>query len=603
MVIKYMLKKIWDKILLKNAPIKLRLLVFFVVLSTIPVILVGYISFSLSLNILQNKAADFCTQNINQTSNEINDLFRKCEEIGTLVGSDPVIQETLRNPLEKNISKRFSTELRTDGSLNFMNSFAIKDIFGIYVLGENGGQYKSNPLSFRSDDMRKESFYLDAISSDKPVWFVSKNGSSVVITVPYANYVSVAMPVKDKLTGKNFGVVVIDLKEELLVNTITKSEIGNKGLFFIMDNDRYLFTSKTNDKIPILRNGKITNNRKTVYFTSQEGTKYIFLSNETISGWKVVGLISINELQRESFSITTSIIIFTLIVSIIAVTISFGVSSSVAKPIKKLMKLMKMVENGDLTVKMNSEYNDEIGQLIRSFGQMIIKLNELMNKIYSDQQVLRKAQLEVLQSQINPHFLYNTLDSVIWMSRDNRNKEVIEMVMALTKLLRISLSKGQEIISIEDELIHVKSYLTIQGMRYKDKLNYEINVPEEAYRYKILKLTLQPIIENAIYHGIKNSLESGIIKVNCEFESEKIIFIVEDTGVGMPPERVEELNGMLTSIGNGTGFGIRNVNERIKIHFGSEFGIKVQSTLGLGTKIFITIPMIAGENYVEVINR
>ncbi len=396
--------------------------------------------------------------------------------------------------------------------------------------------------------------------------------------------------------------VIIDLEEKLLVNKITKPEFGNEGYFFIMGNDQYLVSNKTNDTVPSIINGKITNNQKTTYFTSQEGVKYILISNETISGWKVVGLISINELQKESISVTTSIIIFTLLVSVIAVIISFGVSSSFAKPIKKLMKLMKRVEGGDLTVKMNSEYDDEIGQLIRSFGQMINKLNDLMNKIYSDQQVLRKAQLEVLQSQINPHFLYNTLDSIVWMARDNKSKEVIDMVMALTKLLRISLSKGQEVISIEDEIIHVKSYLTIQGMRYKDKLNYEINVPREAYEYKILKLTLQPIVENAIYHGIKNSPEPGTIKVNCEFDDGKIIFIVEDTGVGMPQEKVEELNEMLVNIGKGSGFGIRNVNERIRIHFGSEYGIRVESNLGSGTRIFITIPMVRGENYVEGIN-
>ena len=226
------------------------------------------------------------------------------------------------------------------------------------------------------------------------------------------------------------------------------------------------------------------------------------------------------------------------------------------------------------------------------FNQMVNKLNEQRQRILKEQSQLRKAQLDILQSQINPHFLYNTLDLIIWMARNKRKDEIISIVYSLTKLLRISLSKGSDIISLEDEITHIESYLTIQSIRYKDVIHYKIKVPDELKPYRIPKLTLQPIVENAIYHGLKETAEGGTIFIEAQETDNTLLLIVQDNGRGMDPSKEKSINDMFLNPAMKFGFGLNNVNERIKLHFGKDYGIEVSSQINVGTEVKIRIPKI-----------
>ena len=207
---------------------------------------------------------------------------------------------------------------------------------------------------------------------------------------------------------------------------------------------------------------------------------------------------------------------------------------------------------------------------------------------------LRKTELNALQAQINPHFLYNTLDSIAWMCEEERNKEAVVMVNALAKLFRISISKGHELITIQKECEHAESYLKIQKYRYKNQFSYEFHVQDSCKEYLCNKITLQPIIENAIYHGL-DMVEEGEIVIEVAERGGDIVMSVSDNGVGMPPEQCREI--LHRDAKDKTGIGIKNVNDRIKIYFGEGYGLKIESELDVGTKVEISMPKILEENY------
>ena len=223
---------------------------------------------------------------------------------------------------------------------------------------------------------------------------------------------------------------------------------------------------------------------------------------------------------------------------------------------------------------------------------MIFKIKELMKQIMKEQDQKRIIELKALQDQINPHFLYNTLDSIIWLAANRKNKAVLEMTSALAKLFRIGISKGDQIITIENEIEHITSYLTIQKMRYRDKFDYSINIDPEILQMKTVKLILQPIVENSIYHGIKNKRGNGHIEITGKKVESGIILEITDNGVGMTADQIEALLLPKKSNSHPSGIGMHNVNDRIKLYFGPKFGIECKSCPDKGTRISIYLPFI-----------
>ena len=227
---------------------------------------------------------------------------------------------------------------------------------------------------------------------------------------------------------------------------------------------------------------------------------------------------------------------------------------------------------------------------------MVVQIQQLMEKVREEEITLRKAELRALQAQINPHFLYNTLDAIGWLCEEERTQDAVEMVNALAKLFRISISKGHEIIPVEKELEHARSYLKIEKFRYK-QFAYSFDVDEDCLNYYCNKITLQPIIENAIYHGLDRMVDEGEIRIGVHSRGDNLVFTVEDNGIGMTKEQCREI--LEGSAGDKTGIGIRNVNNRIKIYFGEQYGIQIDSELDEGTTVTIIMPKIGEGGYEE----
>lgn len=295
---------------------------------------------------------------------------------------------------------------------------------------------------------------------------------------------------------------------------------------------------------------------------------------------------------EQAIAITSGIL---LVILVGAFAVSRKIVTGITEPIGELCDAAVAAGGGDFRIRAVKTGPEEIEVLNKSFNQMVEKIGNLVEDIHTEELNLRAAELRVLQEQINPHFLYNTLDNIIWLAESKKTDEVVMMVSSLSTFFRTSLSKGREFVSVKEETEHIRSYLEIQQFRYRDILDYEIAIPEEYYGYEVIKLTLQPLVENALYHGIKNKRGKGHITVSAERCADVLIFKVKDNGIGMDKQRLAEVYAMLKEDGNtkkeNDGFGLFNVNQRIQLHYGMEYGLKVQSTYGEETEVWVRIPV------------
>ena len=285
-----------------------------------------------------------------------------------------------------------------------------------------------------------------------------------------------------------------------------------------------------------------------------------------------------------------SVMVLIIFVTIAIITYVAKMTETITSPLTKLTGRVEDITRGDFNAKEPVEAAEiEIQKLSDGFEDMAGKLSSLIEENKKVERRKRHAELELLQAQINPHFLYNTLDTIIWLIEADKKQESINMVSALSDFFRFCLSRGKDIISLQEEEKHVLSYLAIQKIRYQDRMDYEVHIPESLYKYAIPKLTLQPLVENSIYHGIKLQREKGKIVVEAVDMEDRIELIVRDNGAGMTEERLEEMNHAIET-GAKVGFGLRTVHERMQLLFGEEYGLTISSTEGVGTTITAVIP-------------
>ena len=280
-------------------------------------------------------------------------------------------------------------------------------------------------------------------------------------------------------------------------------------------------------------------------------------------------------------------------VVLLAVIVSSLILKSITHPLERLCRVTERIARGEFTVRARIDTRDEIRALSDSVDDMAEKLRIMISQIKEDERKMRRAELRLLQEQINPHFLYNTLDTVVWLIEGNELDKAVNIVVSLSEFFRLVLSRGQEFITIREEEMHIRSYLEIQQVRYSDILKFDISIEPELYRYRILKLTLQPLVENSLYHGIKYKRAEGRIEVIGKRDGNLIRFLVRDNGVGMEEEELLKLREEIRKPCKETekGFGLANVNERIRMNFGSQYGMQIDSVRHQGTCVSITIPM------------
>ncbi|MBO9596433.1 MAG: sensor histidine kinase [Cohnella sp.] len=560
------------------------------------ILLTSIVSYWVSVNAVERNSKGYIDEIIKQVNTNLQSYVDNMENISLLamtnkdvkyyISDNSFISGESRRTYEKRISDLFQAILYTR-----------QDISSIMVFGYNG-RYVSD---------RRITTLNPYASLERQTWYRSAQaaGGKAVISAPhvqnvirneYGWVVSLSRELKstDGITAE--GVFLVDLNLSIINDICSNINLGKKGYLFIVDEAGNIVyhpqQQLIDSKLRTERIADVVHAANGSSFAANDGDgKRIYSVQDTKFGWKIAGVAYTSDLIASQQDMRNSILLYSLLGLTVSLIISVWLSHRLTKPIKVLQSDMKQVEKGNFDIQTEIGQMNEIGQLGRTFNLMVSRTKTLMEQTIQNQESKRKSELLLLQSQINPHFLYNTLDSIVWMAEQKQHEEVVLMTSALAKLFRAGIAKDQELVPIRVEVEHITNYLLIQKMRYNDELDYSIEIDDSILHYKTLKILLQPFVENAIYHGIRQvyGQEDGRIVVRGKASGERITFEVEDNGRGMTPEQLARLR--MPDKGD-KGIGIRNVNERIKLFFGHEYGIQIRSEIEVGTCVTITIPKL-----------
>jgi len=415
--------------------------------------------------------------------------------------------------------------------------------------------------------------------------------------------ISLSRMINSSENGSFAGVIVIDMNLNQIEEICDSSDMIEHGSLCILNGNGELVykTESADENYDLSKEETLKELRQTIN-TEEDVEKFVALGDGeyqigrekmNAAGWTLISIIPKQSIMQSIHTTVLYLALTGILLNIVIVLALNSILNKVVQPISLLKKSMDEAEAENLKVRVSVAGRDEIGMLAKSYNKMMERIEYLMNQVVREQEEKRKFELQALQAQINPHFLYNTLDSIIWMA-ETKNDKVVPMTEALAKLFRLSLNKGNEFITLGQEMEHVQNYLLIQSMRYTDKFDYEIMIAEELRSCRTIKLLVQPIVENCIYHGIKKQKGKGKIQVFTYKEDGNIYIEVIDDGIGMTEEMCIHVLDRNTKAEKrmGSGMGVWNVNERIKLYFGEIYGLTFESKAGKGTKVTICLPVL-----------
>ena len=471
------------------------------------------------------------------------------------------------------------------------------DIYNIAVLGDNGRYFINNGtdiLNLRSRLAQKE-WYLDARKEGSGI-LISSSHVQNLVKDDYKWVVTLSRGITNPETGKVEGLLVIDLNYDVINDLCESITLGNKGYVYIIDRKGEIVYHPQQQLIlsgvkkELLK--EVSNGGTSISHTDENGENKIytpFHSNKT--GWTIVGVVYTSELAGDEKEVRTMYIGTACTLILFASILAVLLSARITRPIKQLQAAMKEVQQGKFEqVYIDTGGENEISSLTRSFNKMTERIEELMKNNRKEQAEKRKSELKALQSQINPHFLYNTLDSIIWLIETEDLSQAIKMTSVLARFFRQAIGNSKIYVSVWQELEYTRNYLLIQQMRYKDKVAFRILVDEDVMECAIVKLVLQPLVENALYHGLKYKTTQGNIIITGGREGDFVILKIQDDGIGMSKEALASVFKEKVSDKRHNGVGKKNIEDRLKMHYGPDYGLFVESEEGRGTTVTVTIP-------------
>ncbi|MDC7227642.1 MAG: sensor histidine kinase [Spirochaetales bacterium] len=464
------------------------------------------------------------------------------------------------------------------------------DIVSIILLN-NRGEFLSDSVddefSF-SGDFKQEHWYHELISQTDYDVYLTASHVQNLIDGEFPWVISLYRKVEQ-------GFIVVDLNYSLIEELCSGINIGGRGYVFIVNNKNEMVY---HPRLDLIYNGLKTERTEELLSklsgtldANVDGRQVVYtFESSSITGWTVVSVGFIDELYTGLEELRFFLWLILIVTMSVAILLSLLLSMQITHPIEALRSSMKEVEQGNFDISINVKCDHEVYDLARDCDIAIKKIRDLIKENKRDQETKRKHELKALQAQINPHFLYNTLDSIIWLTESNENEEAIAMTEQLASFFRLSLSRGDEIIPVKIVHDHIEAYLVIQKMRYKNTLDYEIDFHPDTYRHAALKLMIQPIVENSIYHGLKGRKNIGHIWISARINGDVLLFRIEDDGVGMDQDLIALINSGDYSHFSRSGVGLRNVAERIKLTFGPEYGLTLSARENGGLIVELTVP-------------
>lgn len=557
----------------------------------IPIIIVIIVVNIIYSHIIVSQVTQNELQYIKLIVQNFNNFSSNIEGISNILVANQQVQEFLRsyNRLseEKKFSERLDITTNLDSIIGKGNTISAIILYDLHnPIASSGNKNNLNEVIFPNTKMFKT-----AINAwGKPLWVDFTKDTKY----ESSNYVSLIRSIVDEDTGSVIGVLKININENNISSLYTNGSdkktnyylvVNKVGKVISSDKKEYLFKDVSTSKFF----QGIRNYQSTSKMFDINGNRYLVASNKfDQQNWFVIRFIPYQEVIGLAEKVNREIYVIGIIAILLEIVVLMMMARSISQPIISLTTSMTEVGAGNLDLNTKIKRNDEVGSLARTFNQMLKQISGLMDQIYKEQKAKRELELIALQAQIKPHFLYNTLESICSLIQIGVMDEAFIMVKALSMFYRGVLSKGNNVISIREEMEDVKHYLRIQQIRYREKFDCKIEIESQILDKKIVKLSIQPILENAIYHGVRNKRGKGTIQILGNERKGTIEISIIDDGMGFPVEQIKEIFSKETETRRG--FGIRNVDERIKLFFGASYGIYITSEFEKGTRVDIKLP-------------
>ncbi|MEY8353708.1 sensor histidine kinase [Lachnospiraceae bacterium 54-53] len=581
---------------MKYLSFRMKLTLVFIVAAITEGAVIGSLSFSHSRDIVVKNKKQEMSDTINRIDININGKVRYIMEIL----DNAVASQLVRNACtsgwdegEKWVRRTYLDDYCTSLIKSVGEQMDISIINASRVMYTTADTGEINPEAV-SEEVLDSYFEAMGDRSNKAVWA----GIMPKLFSPpqeERQAVTVVRAIRDRNRERNLGIMVIELDPDMFSNLL----LGNQGLFQY----QYLFIVDQKGEV-ICSNPKVNNGwQEEIDSRFEGGTRrfqlswngkdyYVCGQYNGITGWRSYSAIPLTGLFPQAENLNNAIWLVGIISTLGVAAVIAVLVYAMARPIKQLSTAMGQVQKGDFDVRVPNKRKDEIGELTESFNYMLEEINTLIRQVYQEKIAQKNAEVQALQAQINPHFLYNTLDSINWMLIDREENDISEIIISLGSLMRYSIEDENAFVTLGRELEYVLCYLKIQKNRLEDKLEYDMAGEETLMMQMVPKLILQPVVENAITHGIEPGRKKGIIRIMTEDRGDEILISVEDNGIGMTPEQLKRFREEIPDVEKEgrTGIGIRNVDRRLRLHYGDRYGLSIESRYGEGTVVRLRMP-------------
>ena len=589
------IRKVISDLSVKTSLKKKIKLVFFLLL-ILPLLLFTGISYVLTNRLILNQNLHSMSQTFDTSMNVFKRYFGSMSEAMNNILTDREVYEAILGSTENNTVFEQQVYYNTlSKKFEYIQKISDVDYIRIYVKSRK--LYTENKIDFFSlSEVKDSEWYqnFQKINQSRmwvePGYIKEADGTNSI----YFSYLGMIYD-PDKLKAP-LGMLRIDIEKEKIESILKELKFSPKVSVFLTNREEMIFSLPGD--IQEFRFSELSGGNKNLgqhqwEFLKYGQAPYIVRSKEIAkTGWYLLVMVPKEYMFQTQEILYRTLIIGLLVIAVLSYLLAYGITHSSLKRIFLLNKEMKRVESGDLALTLRPEGKDEIGELMESFQAMTLRMEKMINERYQMGQEVKNAELNALQAQINPHFLYNSLDLVNCLAIEHDVPEIAEMITSLVDFYKLTLNRGKEIVSIADELFHVRTYVKIQNMRFEKAIQLTIDEAEWHKQFAILKIILQPLIENSIMHGILEKEESsGKIIIKVEQQKDTILIHISDDGVGMPKE---QLNMVFTEekVRLGSGYGVKNINERLALYYGAEYGLQFSSVEGKGTTVTVRIPAI-----------
>ncbi|CAN7484027.1 sensor histidine kinase [Paenibacillus sp. LjRoot153] len=579
---------------LYNTKLRHKIMSTYLLLIMLPLGFYQFIASEKMSDIIINHVTYSAKQGFDQTYSFLNYRVQRIAETTNILVSNSAISDIL---MDNNVTSDINRELQEYANLkkllrSMQDSLDISRVIlyvpSVFIFANETENFlplaetKDSPCFDRLNDLHAKYLWCSAPELGKKA---SHDSSSLYVVRSILDPNNYANPI---------GQLRVDVQAETIRSMLSKANVVRNSTTFLVDQNQQIVLS-SDPSVTTLVNLPDTLD-DAVSTTWQTNNNY-YLFRQLPSNWGMVTVIPLHEVVQQSHQLRNDLLVILLIVTVIAYLLAYLFSFSVTRRITQLTSRLRDVQKGNLIALAQTQGRDEIGELIQTYNYMIEQISSMNKEHYRLGQEVKNAELKALQSQINPHFLYNTLDLINWMADSGLNTDIKKVVKALARFYKVSLSSGKDIITLREELQHVSFYVQIQNIRFENKIDFQIDVPEDLLSHPIPKITLQPLVENAILHGILGRTQrEGSISIRAYLEDQTMHLLIKDDGVGMSPNLIEDMMaGISRSRIGGSSFGVKNVGERIRHYFGDPAKLTYRSVPGVGTEVEITFPFSVEE--------